>query len=560
MKKLELLVPAGSLANLKAAVSRGADSIYLGMNKFNAREYATNFNRDYLKDAVKICRSNNVRLYLTMNTLIKNSEIKEFFKQLSYAYSCGIDSVIIQEISFIDIIKKNFPDLNIHISTQAGVLNSEHAKLLSDSDRINLARELTKEEIIEIRKNVKNQLEIFCHGALCICISGSCLFSSFLGGRSGNRGKCAQPCRKIYNGNYYLSTKDLNLVEYINDIKKIGIDSIKIEGRMRNPYYVANVTSVYRSAIDNPIIPKNMKEKLYDSFNREFTTGWFNSEDVFNRKKASGRSNIQKEFYEVKIKDIHVDRSKIEVKLPKIKPQSSEKRLLVRVYNKEDAIEADKNGADIIYYDIFKEDFKDISVKCKLFGITPRIMLDNDIDKIKKMIDEKRPDGLLIGNIGMINLRLNIPLHLDYNANCFNDLDVDYFERVGAFPIISPELSIKEAIEFNNKNFGYLVHGKIRLMTLRNRLEPGWIKDERNCKFKIEKIKNGYEVLNEKELGLLSKSINLVKKGVNNFFIDSDSNVGQIVRLYRDILDGKNIKDSFLKKRYVLAWTYKGVI
>ena len=196
MKKIELLAPAGSLPNLKGAVSKGADSVYLGMEKFGARAYARNFNERFLTDAIKICKSNDVKVYLTMNTLVKNHEVKDYFKQLSIAYSKGIDSVIIQEISFLELIKEQFRDLKVHISTQAGVMNSSQANLLKKADRINLARELKKEEIIEIRRNYSNEIEVFCHGALCVCVSGMCLFSSFLGGRSGNRGKCAQPCRK----------------------------------------------------------------------------------------------------------------------------------------------------------------------------------------------------------------------------------------------------------------------------------------------------------------------------------------------------------------------------
>ena len=344
MRKIELLVPAGSLANLKAAVSKGADAVYLGMNKFNAREYATNFNEEYLKQAVRICKSNNVKLYLTMNTLVKNEEIKDFFNQLFFAYSSGIDAVIIQEISFAELIKKNFPELKVHVSTQAGVMNSYHANLLEHVDRINLARELQKKEIIEIRQKFRKEIEIFSHGALCVCVSGSCLFSSFLGGRSGNRGKCAQPCRKKYDGSYYLSTKELCLINNIPEIIEIGIDSLKIEGRMRTPYYVASVTETYRKAIEGVysekfVVSKEMLKKLESAFSREFTEGKFESKDIFNRFKASGESNaLTKETYEVEIKKKDFTRKKEDFSIPFInKFESIAKRLLVRVYNKEDA-------------------------------------------------------------------------------------------------------------------------------------------------------------------------------------------------------------------------------
>ena len=568
--KTELLSPAGSLANLKAAIASGADAVYLGMNKFNAREFATNFNDDYFKEAVKICKSNNVKLFLTMNTLIKNNELSEFFKDMSFAYEQGIDSVIIQDPSFIKIIKDSFPGLHVHISTQAGVMNSEHANLLSSAERIVLAREISKKNLESIRKNYKKELEVFIHGALCVCVSGSCLFSSFVGGRSGNRGKCSQPCRRKYNGCYYLSTKELCLIEKIPELVKLGINSLKIEGRMRTPYYVATTTGIYRKALDDysnnkfKVTPE-MKSKLASAFSRDFTKGCYEGEVVFNKEKASGESSITKTFYEVKTKNISFEKRKSNLTLPEITKKTSEtKRLLVRVYSKSDAIAAAENGADIIYYDLFAKDFEEVKKKVTkpLYAVTPRIMFDSDIEEVKKTINDKDPDGLLVGNIGLLNLKLNkkLPIHLDYNCNCFNDYNLNYLEGLSAFPIISPELGVKEQTEFKNKNFASLVHGKIRLMTLVHDLPEGIITDEKNFKFKIDKIYNGCELLNEKELGLFNKAKNLLSSGINNFFIDTDKDVGEITKIYCQILDGKTVDVSKLKNNYVLGWSEKGVL
>lgn len=569
-KSIELLAPAGSMANLKAAVSKGADAVYLGMKRFSARDFATNFNEKFLIEAIKICKSNNVKVYLAMNTLVKNNELNEFFRQLSFAYSKGIDAVIIQEISLIDIIKKNYPELRVHISTQAGVMNSSSANLLSKTDRITLARELTKDEIKIIRKNFSKELEIFCHGALCASLSGQCLFSSLLGGRSGNRGKCAQPCRKKYNNQYYLSTKELCLINQIPEIINLGVNAIKIEGRMRTPYYVATSTEAYRKAIDsfykgNFNVSKEMLSKLQQAFSREFTTGWFkNSQDIFNRNKSTGETkSIIKEFYNVQTKNINIERKLVNVKLPEINKKKSDfRQLLVRVYNKKDAFEAASNGADIIYFDLLDKNFTGLksNLNCKLFGVTPRIILDSDMDNIIKNIKEKKPDGILAGNLGILNLGLNIPIHLDYNLNCFNDLDIDYFSKINALPIISPELSINELNQLRNKNFIVMVHGKIRLMTLRHKLQEGWLKDERGGLFKVNNIINGSEILNRKEFGLLSKSSQLLNIGINKFFIDTETNVGKITQLYRQILDGKIINDSKMKNNYILGWSYRGVL
>ncbi|MFA5856101.1 MAG: U32 family peptidase [Candidatus Pacearchaeota archaeon] len=566
--KIELLLPAGSLANLKAAISNGADSVYLGMNNFNARVFASNFDSKGLIEAIRLCKSNNVKLYLTMNTLVKNSEIQDFFKDLSFAYESGIDSVIIQDPSFIDIIKKSFPGLSIHISTQAGVMNSPHANLFSNADRIVLARELNKESIKTIRKNFKKELEIFIHGALCVCLSGSCLFSSFLGGRSGNRGKCAQPCRKKYNNSFFLSTKELSLLEKLPEVIELGIECLKIEGRMRSPYYVATVSDVYRKAIDsyyngNFKVDSKMKDKLESAFSRDFTQGCFSGKNIINSSRSSGFSNISKQNYEVKTIPINLEKRKSKLILPEIKEKISlQKQLLVRAYNKKDAISASFAGADIIYYDIFAKDFSEVkkSIKSKLYAYIPRIIFDSDITRIINEIKLKKPDGIFSGNLALLNMNLNLPIHLDYNLNCFNDLNLDYIEKKGAFPIVSPELSIKELTEFKNKNFGVFVHGKIRLMTLAHKMPETIIKDEKGFIFKVNPIFNGTEVLNDKELGLFNKVKNLTRSGINNIFIDTETNVKETVKIYRQILDGKTIDVSKLKNDFVLGWSDKGVL
>jgi collagenase-like PrtC family protease len=566
-KKIELLAPAGSMACLKAAVAKKADAVYLGMRQFSARDYATNFNEEYLKVAVKICKSNDVKLYVTMNTLVKNSEIKEFFRQLSYAYSQGIDSVIIQEVSFLDIIQKNYPDLHVHVSTQAGVMNSAHASLLKNADRITLARELTKDEIGAIRKSYPNELEVFCHGALCVSLSGSCLFSSLLGGNSGNRGKCAQVCRKLYNNSYQLSLKELCLVDKIPELIGCGIDSLKIEGRMRTPYYVATVTDIYRKAINsykegNFHISDEMKKKLYSAFNREFTQGWFASaKDIFNVKDSSGKSSLlQKENYEVPIKEMHCERQMIKATIPEYVSYSSEKKnLMVRVYSKEDAIAASEAGADIVYTDLQSSYFEKLHINAKLFAVTPRIMLDSDAEEIRELIKEKKPAGLLAGNAGILALNQNLPIHLDYNQNNFNDIDINNCWKNKILPIISPELNMIEMCQMKNKNFAVLVHGKIRLMTLRHEILGGLIEDSIGAKFEVKKIQHGCEILNGKELGLLNKAANLIKSGINNLYIDTDKNVKEIVAFYRMILDGKKADDIKLRKKYILAWAYRGV-
>ncbi len=275
--KPELLAPAGDFESLQAAVANGADAVYLGTSEFNARVNARNFSMEELGKAVVYCHNQGVKVYLTLNTLVKNSELIRFFETLSRAYSTGIDGVILQHLSFVDIIKKNFPDLGVFVSTQGAIGNTAAAALMKSADRIILPREMP---LPEIKKMVSAgaKVEIFVHGALCFSYSGLCLFSSFVAGRSGNRGCCAQLCRQKYNGQYPMSTKELCLVRRIPEFIKAGISAFKIEGRMRSPLYVAVTTRLYRKAIDSYLagefqLPRKEMEEIEVVFNREFTEG-----------------------------------------------------------------------------------------------------------------------------------------------------------------------------------------------------------------------------------------------------------------------------------------------
>ncbi|MEK6878507.1 MAG: U32 family peptidase, partial [Nanoarchaeota archaeon] len=333
-------------------------------------------------------------------------------------------------------------------------------------------------------------LEVFVHGALCACISGSCLFSSLLGGRSGNRGKCAQPCRKLYNNAFMLSTKELCLIDKLPEILKMNLDSIKIEGRMRAPFYTYTTANVYRKAIDSfyqgkfKVTPE-MRQDLENAFSREFTEGKYSDKFVFNLKQASGTSNITKNVYHAEARNIGIEKRKGSSKLPTIKSQaSSGKRMIVRVYNEKDAIIAD-NYADIICLDMFNKDFEKIKKQLTkpLYAVTPRIMFNSNLSEIAKRIKEISPTGLVAGNLGIVNMNFKLPIILDYNSNCFNDSQLNYYESLKTIPIVSPELSLKEVEEFKNKNFIVFVHGKIRLMTLAHNLQENILRDERGFNF-----------------------------------------------------------------------------
>lgn len=252
MKKVELLAPAGNYACFEAAIKAGADAVYLGLNMFGARASADNFSEDELIQALKKAHLLGKKIYLTVNTLLKDSELSLIYDCIHKLYLNGLDGVIVQDIGVMKVIGQSFPKLDLHASTQMAITDVdgvEFARKLGVT-RVVPARELSLNEISNIYNKTGMELECFIHGALCYSYSGKCLFSSFLGGRSGNRGRCAQPCRLPYDGQYLLSMKDLCTIDMIPELIEAGIASFKIEGRMKSPEYVYGVTSLYRKYID----------------------------------------------------------------------------------------------------------------------------------------------------------------------------------------------------------------------------------------------------------------------------------------------------------------------
>lgn len=262
-RQCELLVPAGGEQAFLAAVENGADAVYVGGSSFNARAGAQNFNREQLKEAVAYAHQRGVRVHVTMNILLRDDELQEALKEAEYDYKIGVDALIVQDLGLADLIHREMPDFPLHLSTQATAydLRCVQAAEKIGFRRAVLSRELTFEEIRKIREQTDLELEMFIHGALCICYSGQCQMSRYFGGRSGNRGACAQPCRLPYTvldrdgrrvraGRHSLSPRDLCLLDDLGELIHAGVDSFKIEGRMKSPEYVAVVTSIYRKYID----------------------------------------------------------------------------------------------------------------------------------------------------------------------------------------------------------------------------------------------------------------------------------------------------------------------
>ncbi len=292
----ELLAPAGGVEALYAAVSAGADTVYLG-GRFNARAFAKNFDDEALSSAVSYAHLHGVKVYVTLNTLVYDKELSELLAYAKTVRDTGADAVIVADLGVMKLLRQYLPDLPIHASTQAFIHNQESADFYFErgAERVVAAREMSLSDISSLVEGSKAEVEVFLHGALCVCHSGQCLFSSLVGGRSGNRGECAQPCRLPYNGGYPLSLQDLSLADHIPSLIASGVASLKIEGRMKSPSYVYGVTSIYRRLLDEGRAATEQEKKaLADLFCRGgFTDGYYTGS--IRQKMTGTRSEEDKE-------------------------------------------------------------------------------------------------------------------------------------------------------------------------------------------------------------------------------------------------------------------------
>ena len=305
INKPEVLAPAGDMERLLAALDYGADAVYLGGKGFGMRAAPQNFTCEQLADAVSLCHSKNVKVYLTCNTLPRNNEIPLFEEFMREAVECRVDAVIVADLGLLSLVKKYAPGMEIHMSTQTGIVNYVTANELYNmgAKRIVLARELSLEEIAEIRAKTPADLDIeaFVHGAMCVSFSGRCLLSQYLVNRDANRGQCAQPCRWGYHlmeekrtdqffpiyedekGTYILNAKDLCMIDHLDEVVKAGVTSLKIEGRAKSAYYVSVVTNAYRMAVDHLMqhpddydtLPQYIKDEVFKVSHRKYCTGFF---------------------------------------------------------------------------------------------------------------------------------------------------------------------------------------------------------------------------------------------------------------------------------------------
>ena len=639
MERVELLLPAGDKQSLRAAVANGADAVYLGLDSFNARRFAPNFPRGSLHSVVKFCHGKGVKVFVTANTLVKNGELEDYFALVGHIGRSGADAVIVQDPCLVPVIRECAPGLGVHLSTQATTTNS-HA-IPPGVDRVIVSRELGLGQVAAIARRVP--AEMFVHGALCLSYSGQCLFSSIAGGRSGNRGRCAQPCRQRYNGNYPLSTRDLCLLEKLPELIETGVVALKVEGRMRGALYTGVVARIYRRNIDRYYegrfsVDEGDIEELKMAFNRDFTTGFaFNDSivdarwphnrgvllgvvrkgkitlcsglrvqdgvSVFRGEKRSGNTvrrilrdgrpvegARRGETVQIEVKgaregdsvfktfcsELKVDLGQdFELKEPAIRPvhfrlpafpgskMPGLPRLLVRVHDSRGAGEAAGSGADVIYYDVFKDDLVDArrqAGNARFFLAAPRVMSDGQVEEAVRIVAAAGPDGVLVGERGLLyRLREESPsleLHLDVSFNVFNDIDLACWPAV---PVMSPELTMGEISALGSKRFIVMVHGPLALMTTREPIKDEKLRDDSGRVFGTRRGNGLVQVMNCSDLGLFNRTRELMAAGLSWFFLDLEGNVGKTVEIYKRIISGKRFYDRNARHGHTTGHFGRGV-
>lgn len=497
MIKHELLAPAGNMECLKQAIFSGADAVYVGCKKFGARKFASNFTNDEIIEAIKLCHLYGVKIYATMNTLVKNDEVDSFLNQVEFLHKNGIDAILIQDFGMLCLVLEKYPNLEVHASTQANTSSKETAELFYKLGvkRVVFSREMSLEEINSI--DVPIEKEVFVHGALCICYSGCCLMSSQIGHRSGNLGECAGSCRLPYtlkhngkilaNNKYLLSTKELNTSTNFKELLESNISCFKIEGRMKSPEYVGFITRFYRNLIDNyeQTNIKKANSELKTIFNRGFTTGHlFNctEEELMNTKSPN---HIGLQIGKV----IEVTKDKIKIKLDKplnqqdgIRFLNSNKGLIVNyLYNKNKKLV--NTATDICYIDN-KVGLTENDIVCKT--------IDYNLNKsLKELPSRKIPVTITVE--AHINKNLSIELIDDQNNKISLQGNIVEKARTEA---ITQERIKQQASKLGNTPFECKnVHLKCdeeifisikELNDIRRSAVEKLIKKRQNCKVKFE--------------------------------------------------------------------------
>ena len=589
MKRPEILAPAGNMETLIAAISAGCDAVYLSGKKYGARAYAANFDNDELIEAINYAHLYEVKVYVTVNTLIYEDEMDDLLEYVEFLHKIGADALIIQDLGAMDLIRQTYPDLELHASTQMNIHSLNSVKLLEQFNikRAVLSRELSIEEVRHIKENTNMEIEIFVQGALCISYSGECLMSTFIGSRSGNRGTCAQCCRMKYDlikdnkvinkDKYVLSTKDLCTLNNVGKLVDIGVDSIKIEGRMKRKEYVYLTVSLYKKAIDSyiktgkvNITEKDIKE-LQKIFNRDFTKGFLFNEDndKFTNPKRPNHQGIligkvievKDKYFKIKLSDelnlqdgIRIVKDDIGFNVTKMfvndkSVKTAKAKDIVKIYQKINSL------SEVVK----TTDYKQLQEIDKLINIKKRLPLDISIEakvgyplkgifKYKEKVIEVKSEKILEQANKMAATKEDIINKIDRLKDTvyyLDDIKIDMDDNV-FIPVIFINELRREAIEKMNKE-------RLKLKEIKKGIYTKKLKDypklqEKSILVESDIIPNGYnEVYNLKNIEGTTLKLNRII--VDHKDMDKRVLVSELGSIYKysDVVTdfGLNVTNSY---------------
>ncbi len=568
VKLPELLAPCGSPASVDAAILGGADAVYLGGAAFNARINARNFGDAALREAVVRCHSSGVRVYCTLNTQIYDREMNDALRYAAFLYEAGTDALIVADLGLASLLRRCLPGIPLHASTQASGHSAAAACALADLgfSRMVCARELSAENIARLVRDSPIETEMFVHGALCVSHSGQCLLSYVMGGRSGNRGECAQPCRLSYNGSYPLSLRDVCLAGHIPEIIAGGITSLKIEGRMKSPEYVYEVTAAYRRLIDSgrSASPDELK-KLSSVFSRSgFTDGYYKKKtDAGMLGVRSERDKAETNAHKTQFRSVGrvyevIPEEKREVRLPDkpaknaVKPNPVFIPRLTARFESADRI-AGGGFFEVVYLPLeyYKKTAENVT------GVVlPAVITDGETGDILRLLQKAFDAGArhaLAGNIGHIGIALNTGFTVtgDFRLNIFNSFTAAVFSSLDGV-ILSPELTLPQIRDINipentdgvpgtagavYKRKGVIVYGRLPLMLLEKPVGTAALRDRTNTVFPVIKSAGRDILLNSVPVYMADKMSLLDRSGVDDrhfmFTTESRREAAAVVEAYK---------------------------
>lgn len=550
----ELLAPCGSFDGMKAAVYAGADAVYFGGQAFSARMNARNFTSEEAARGIFFCHENGVRAYAALNTQIYDRDLEKAATFAAFLAEAGIDALIVSDMGLAKLIHEAAPNLALHASTQMAGHNVGAAVFLAEQGfcRMVCARELSLENVKALCSGTSLEIEMFIHGALCVSQSGGCLMSSVVGGRSGNRGECAQPCRLPYNGGHPLSLKDLSLAGHVKELLASGVKSFKIEGRMKSPAYVEGVVSIYRRLIDDK---RNATDKerqtLRALFSRDgFTDGYFTGrpdasmlgirQEADKKQTAKAepvvkRPAVQREPLILPSREpvsIPVSKRTGEMAAKPVRPRTAQRT--ARFYDPSALPDTDFFDLLFVPLSLWKGQRQANGV------LLPPVVPENEMTALRRMLVRVKEAGLqhvLVSNIGQIPLchELGFCMHMDYRLNVYNDVAACFYEQYGDV-LLSPELTLPRMRDIKG-NKAAIVYGRLPLMTIERPMKETMLRDRRGVRFPLIKEGGRTLLLNSVPLYMADRAKELKQAGIINqhfiFTTETKKEVLDIIKRYQ---------------------------